>query len=355
MAEAAKRRRVESDKTAFVNLFPSLLEELVGDIKTNYPDFDQGAIKWFQESFEYNCLGGKMNRGLSVLDTFRHLKAPAEPTAEEIEDAQVLGWCIEWLQAFFLVSDDMMDGSITRRGQPCWYRKEGVGNIAINDSFMIEAAIYKILSRRFRSRSYYVDILELFHETTHQTELGQMLDLITAPEDKVDLTKFSIEKYKCIVKYKTAFYSFYLPVALAMMLGGVKDAKAFDDAKVILLEMGEFFQIQDDYLDCYGAPEVIGKIGTDIEDNKCGWLVVQALARVTPAQRVILENNYGKKDPAAVKTVKHLYAELGLEKIFKDYEEESYKKLTGLIETHAGSLPHAIFLDFAAKIYKRTK
>jgi farnesyl diphosphate synthase len=39
-----------------------------------------------------------------------------------------------------------------------------VGNIAINDSFMIEAAIYKILSRRFRSRPYYVDILELFHE-----------------------------------------------------------------------------------------------------------------------------------------------------------------------------------------------
>jgi farnesyl diphosphate synthase len=32
------------------------------------------------------------------------------------------------------------------------------------------------------------------HETTYQTELGQMLDLITAPEDRVDLTKFTLSK-----------------------------------------------------------------------------------------------------------------------------------------------------------------
>ena len=46
---------------------------------------------------------------------------------------------------------------------------------------------------------------------------------------------------------------------------------------------------QDDYLDCYGDPAITGKVGTDIEENKCSWLVVQALQRVDPEQRKVLQ------------------------------------------------------------------
>lgn len=98
----------------------------------------------------------------------------------------------------------MIDGSITRRGQPCWYKVEKVGLIAVNDAFMLEGAIYHILKLHFRGESYYADLLDLFHETTYQTEIGQLLDMITAPENFVDLSKFSLEKYVClwrIVRY----------------------------------------------------------------------------------------------------------------------------------------------------------
>jgi len=60
---------------------------------------------------------------------------------EEFKDLCTLGWLTELLQAFFLVGDDVMDNSITRRGQPCWHRQPSVGMIAVNDSVMLEASI----------------------------------------------------------------------------------------------------------------------------------------------------------------------------------------------------------------------
>jgi len=57
--------------------------------------------------------------------------------------------------------------------------------------------------------------------------------------------------------------------------------------------MGHFFQVQDDFLDCFGNPEVTGKIGTDIQDNKCSWLAVVAMQRANAEQKQIMTDCYG--------------------------------------------------------------
>jgi farnesyl diphosphate synthase len=278
-------------------------------------------------------------------------------TEDEYFKAATLGWCTELLQAFFLVSDDIMDSSITRRGKPCWYRQEGVGMIAINDAFMLEAALYSLLKKYFRNHPRYVDLLELFHEVTFQTEIGQLCDLLTAPEDKVDLDNFSMEKYRFIVIYKTAYYSFYLPVALALYMLDLATPQNLKQAEDILIPLGEYFQIQDDYLDNFGLPEHIGKIGTDIMDNKCSWLVNQALAIATPEQRKVLEENYGRKDKDKEAAVKKLYDELQLEQRYKDYEEKRVGEIRSLIDQvdETQGLKKGVFEAFLAKIYKRSK
>ena len=236
----------------FEGVFSQIVEELLQFLQSQ--NMPKEAVDWYKRNLEYNTPGGKLNRGLSVVDTVEILlcsDGKRELSEEEYVQAAVLGWCVELLQAYFLVADDMMDASITRRGHPCWYRVEGVANIAINDAFMLEAAIYHLLKVHFKSKPYYGHLLELFHDVTFQTELGQLIDLITAPEDSVDLSKFSLDKHHLIVVYKTAFYSFYLPVALAMRMCEVDDEKLYQQAQDILIPLGEYFQIQDDYLDCY--------------------------------------------------------------------------------------------------------
>lgn len=58
--------------------------------------------------------------------------------------------------------------------------------------------------------------------------------------------------------------------------------------------MGHFFQVHDDFIDCFGDPATTGKIGTDIENNKCSWLAVVCMQRANNEQKEIMKECYGK-------------------------------------------------------------
>ncbi|KAK2144097.1 hypothetical protein LSH36_785g01038 [Paralvinella palmiformis] len=371
MGDSTSPLKKKTCSSTDLELFDEVFPKLVSDIVENGLQQSEvkDALSWFKKVCEYNVPFGKKNRGLTVVHSYKYLASKV--TENELQQARILGWCVELvsnhyyhtcigmkisqLQAFFLITDDIMDDSITRRGQPCWYRKPGVGMIAINDALFLESAIYTILKKYFSDKPYYVSIMELFHETTLQTIIGQNLDLMMAPTDHVDFTHYTLDGYRAIVKWKTAFYSFYLPVALAMYMVGIDDAENHKNAKEILLKMGEYFQIQDDYLDCFCDPKVTGKVGTDIEDNKCGWLVVQALMRCNDEQRKFLEANYAQKDSSKVAKVKELYKELKLQELYHQYEEESYKQIMQLTDTLSGNLPKEMFTAYANKIFRRGK
>lgn len=141
-----------------------------------------------------------------------------------------------------------------------------------------------------------------------------------------------------------------------MHFHGITDPAQFKQAENILIPLGEFFQIQDDYIDCFTPPEILGKIGTDIIDNKNSWVVNTALLRANPEQRKVLDENYGRKDAACEARVKQIFREIGVETIYKEYEQTTQVKLVELIseiEEKPGQLKREVFLAFTRKIFGR--
>ncbi|XKL64258.1 hypothetical protein PGB90_004344 [Kerria lacca] len=175
--------------------------------------------------------------------------------------------------------------------------------------------------------------------------MGQALDVLLSKnfETTRKMNKFTMDRYKAIVKYKTAYYSFQLPVSLAMFMAGISDEKRHRQAKLILLEMGSYFQIQDDYLDCFGNMAEIGKSGTDIQDGKCTWLLVVALQRANAQQKEKLDECYGCNDLEKVEIVKNIYKEIGLPNIYAAFEEDTYNLLVTRIQQISRGLPHDVF------------
>ncbi|CAH1956272.1 unnamed protein product [Acanthoscelides obtectus] len=248
-----------------------------------------------------------------------------------------------------------MDNSKLRRGQPCWHLQEGVGVAAINDALLLEASIYTLLKKYFDGKECYKYVSGLLHETATKTIMGQSLDMMCQnPDGSPRLDAFTMNRYQAIVKYKTSHYTFHLPSGLAMYLANWYDDEQHRQAKTIFLEIGEFFQIQDDFLDCFGDSELTGKKGTDIQEGKCSWLAVVALQRATSAQRKIMEEHYGKPDEKSIQLIKDLYLELNLPATYATYEEECFNRIRTHIQQISKGLPHELFFKLLNKIYKRS-
>ncbi|XP_078490381.1 farnesyl pyrophosphate synthase-like [Ciona intestinalis] len=347
-----------SSKSELWDLFDNHFQEIVRELSIS-PVNGGNEICWsferIKDLLEYNAPHGKRTRGLTVVAAFKTI-AGNGISEEQMKLALTMGWAVEILQASFLVADDLMDQSKTRRGQVCWYLNPNVGYQAVNDGMILETCVFTLIRQHCKGKPFYADIFDLFHKVILNTLMGQSLDMEASEQPTVDFTLFTETKHAAIIKYKTAFYSFYLPVATAFYMAGIDDEKCHTAACDILTKIGCLFQIQDDYLDCYGDPEVTGKIGTDIEDNKCSWLIIKAVQLATPEQIRILQENYAKKDPEKVAIVKQVFDDINIKPIFLKHEEETYASICDDINKFSDPrVPHSIFLDLLNKIYRRKK
>ncbi|KAL4714999.1 hypothetical protein ACJJTC_003150 [Scirpophaga incertulas] len=351
MPMATRGLAVSKDQSReFMACFPDIVRDLTETGK--HMDVPE-ASKWLAKLLQYNVPNGKKNRGLATVLSYKMLEKPENMTPENIHLANIMGWCTEMFHTHQFLLDDVMEGSEMRRGAPCWHRRPDVGLSGVNDAVLVQSAMFSILKKYFSNKTYYKNVLETFNEMLLKSSIGHYLEKSLTVTDKPDLSQFTMAKYEAITKYKSAYYTFQMPVTLALLMTGVDDPETHRQAKTILLEMGEFFQIQDDFLDCFGDPAVTGKNGSDILDGKCTWLAVVALQRATPTQKRIMEEHYGNRTAESEAKIRDLYEELQLPHTYSVFEEATYDLLRTQIQQVTRGLPHDLFFKILDNIFKR--
>lgn len=346
-------------------LFDATFHQLVADLPHVIDDAE--SAEWLRRCLLYCVPGGKQHRGRMVVETFQRIRGGDGGAGSDASLARILGWLIEIFQAYLLVADDIVDYGQMRRGRPCWHRV--VGLTALNDSFLLEHLTYALLKRHFGTMPCYSALVDTFRDVSMKTVVGQCMDLMANPPapidsatnaatSRIDFDSVSEERYLRMIEHKTAWYSFCLPVRLGLLLAGVDESSpTLRRAEAILLRMGEYYQIQDDFLDCFVASNELGKVGTDIENGKFSWLLVKALHAADGVERQELETSYGRSDAESVARVRALYERLELRARFDEYEKEAEAQIRSMIEESCGGdeLPASIFYVFWSKIARRRK
>ena len=365
----------KDNKERFIHAFEIIKEYLVADAVANMA-LAGNRKEYVKKMLDVTCLGGKYNRGITVVDVVDILSKDLTGEAKErlLFEGCVCGWMIEMLQAHFLVEDDIMDDSKTRRGKPCWYLFPGVTTqSAINDGLIVLAMASEIAFHYIGYKpAALMSILREFHRTDYRTTIGQLYDVTSMRNDAdidaektqhatTDFSEYTMDSFKRIVKYKTAYYTYHLPLVMGLAVCGHLTAATEGvcpaDTERIAMVMGEYFQAQDDFMDCYTDPAILLKIGTDIEDMKCSWLAANFVMSATPAQMEVFKANYGKHAPESVAAVKALYNEADMKSKFEAYEATIAAEVETLLAKMKGS--NAAFAEACQnlwdKTYKRSK
>jgi geranylgeranyl diphosphate synthase type II len=192
-----------------------------------------------------------------------------------VESALLPAIAVEIFHNFTLLHDDIMDRSELRRGHPTVHIKYSE-NVAI-----LSGDVMSILASRLINQSPGV-ILNVVHDvftlTAMQVCEGQQIDMNF--EGRLTVSE---EEYLNMICLKTAVLM-AASLKIGAILGGASE-KDSEDLYSFGKHLGMAFQLQDDLLDTYGDPGLMGKkLGTDIVGNKKTFLMIKALEKGSSAQ-----------------------------------------------------------------------
>lgn len=225
---------------------------------------------------------------------------------------------------------------------------------SINDTFILQSLIPRLLNDAIRSKQKVFTIQKLFEDIKLRTEIGQMLDLHTVNQSDQTInykffdalyyyySYFSLEYYMEIITNKTAYYTIFLPVYIGLVLTEKEDAYQSTMIQELCLVLGRFFQIRDDYLDVFADASVLGKEGTDIQEGKCSWVVLKVMTLCNDTDLEELKQNYGKDDIAKVNRVKEIFSKYDMKSHFETCKKESLDRCHSILQSDHFPMPSLI-------------
>ena len=279
--------------------------------------------------------GGKRLRAAFCHWSF--VGAGGDPDDPMVLDA---GAAFEFLQAFALIHDDVMDGSPTRRGVPAIHtefadlhgrsgwrgeaRRFGEG-VAI-----LAGDVAHVYADRLMT-GVPAQALDVWHELRIEVNVGQYLDIEGTARAATDLATA-----RRISRYKSGKYTIERPLHIGAAL--VERLHDLEPALAAYgMPLGEAFQLRDDLLGVYGEEALTGKpVGDDLREGKPTPLLAIASERATEAQRRVL-SRVGAPDLSAtdVVDIQAVIDETGA----RDHSERHIAALTAAAATAIAEAP----------------
>ena len=208
---------------------------------------------------------------------------------------------------FSLVHDDIMDSADLRRGNTTVHKKWDNSTAILSGDVMLILA-YQIFENY--EANIFVPMATLFSKTAIKVCEGQQLDIDFEKKQEI-----SFDEYLLMITYKTAEL-----IGVAMKMGAIiANATIADQEKIYEFgkNLGIAFQLQDDYLDCFGNENDFGKkIGGDIIERKKTFLYIKTLELISGDEKsnfISLYNSPYDNSKDKIALVKDMYNKCNIE------------------------------------------
>ena len=245
------------------------------------------------------------------------------------------GCALEILHAFALAHDDMMDGSLTRRGEPTVWRKfaerhrqrswHGENRRFGDAAAVLVGDMAMVLADRTLGEVT-AATRAVWNGLRTELNMGQYLDMVGSAQQHP-----TADGARRIIEHKTARYTVVRPLQLGAALAGSPELAGPLERHG--LPVGLAFQLRDDVLGAFGDPRATGKpVGDDLREGKPTLLVAVAQAAASPAQRRVLDAVGSEMDNQTVEQIQQVLVDTGALAAVNDEIEDLLRQALHALE-----------------------